>query len=48
MKKLRFFLNKDFDKFMTVQFLDEKGGGVDFGKGIIRLHPTLSVAKKAT
>lgn len=42
MKKIRFYLNKDLDKFMAVQFLNEKAAGVDFGKGIVKLHPDLA------
>lgn len=47
MKKIRFYLNKSFDKFMAVQFLDEKAAGVDFGKGIIKKHPQLKSATQA-
>ena len=46
-KKIRFYLNKDLDKFMALQFLDEKAAGVDFGKGIIKIHPELKKAKKS-
>ncbi|MBU1255651.1 hypothetical protein KKH35_02150, partial [Patescibacteria group bacterium] len=42
MKKIRFYLNKNLDKFMTAQFLNEKAAGVDFGKGIVKLHPDLA------
>ncbi len=42
MKKIRFYLNKDLDKFMALQFLNEKAAGVDFGKGIVKLHPDLA------
>lgn len=45
MKKLRFYLNKEFDKIMAEQFLDEKGGGIDFSRNILRKHPDLKVAK---
>jgi len=41
MNKLRFYLNKKLDKRMTEQFLDERGGGIDFGKRIIKIHPQL-------
>ncbi len=41
MKKIRFYLNKSFDKFMAVQFLNEKAAGIDFGKGIVKKHPQL-------
>jgi len=47
MKKIRFYLNKDLDKFIALQFLDEKAAGIDFGKGIIKIHPKLKKAKKA-
>lgn len=45
MRSVRFFLNKELDKFMVIQFLDESGGGVDFGKNIIKTHPSLKLAK---
>ena len=38
MKKLRFYLNKNLDKFMALQFIDIKAGGVDFGNSIIKDH----------
>lgn len=44
MRKLRFYTNKIFDEIMTDQFLDVKGGGVDFGKGILTIHPKLKAA----
>mgnify|MGYP001104137159 CR=1 FL=1 len=47
MKKIRFYLNKDLDKFIALQFLDEKAAGIDFGKSIIKIHPKLKKAKKA-
>ena len=46
MKKVRFYSNKDLDKFMALQFLDEKAAGVDFGKRIIELHPNLEITKE--
>lgn len=41
MNKLRFYLNKNLDERMAEQFLDERGGGIDFGKGIIKIYPRL-------
>ncbi len=46
MKRLRFFTNKWLDKHMAEVFLDEQGGGIDFGKNIIKLHPALKQAMK--
>ena len=45
MKKLRFCTNKQLDEIMIEQFLHEQGGGIDFGKGVIKLHPRLKLAK---
>jgi len=45
MPKLRFYLNKELDKVMAEQFLDEQGGGVDFSLGIFRTHPKLKNLK---
>jgi len=33
---------------MALQFLDEKGGGVDFGQGIINTHPQLKGIRSLT
>lgn len=41
MNKLRFYTNKQLDEIMTKQFFDERGGGINFGKGIVKLHPKL-------
>jgi len=41
MSKLRFYLSKKLDERMIEQFLNERGGGIDFGKGIIKIHPQL-------
>lgn len=41
MQKLRFHLNKELDKQMAEEFLDTKVGGIDFGQGIVRIHPAL-------
>lgn len=46
-KRLRFYLNKDLDKYMASQFLNEKAGGIDFGAGIIKTHPKLAKAKNS-
>jgi len=46
MKKIRFYTNKDLDKFMALQFLNEKAAGIDFGKNIIKIHPELKKARK--
>lgn len=45
MKKLRFYKNKKLDKIMAEEFLQIQKGGVDFGKGIIKLHPKLKPVK---
>lgn len=45
MKKLRFCTNKQLDEIMVEQFLHEQGGGIDFGKRIIKLHPKLKLTK---
>ena len=45
MNKLRFYLNKKLDKRMAEQFLDVRGGGIDFGEGIIKTHPQLRSIK---
>jgi len=41
MNKLRFYTNKKLDEIMTKQFFDEYGGGISFGKRIVKLHPKL-------
>ena len=41
MNKLRFHLNKKLDERMAEEFLNMHGGGIDFGKGIIKIHPQL-------
>ncbi len=45
MKKLRFCLNKKLDGIMIKEFLNVQGGGIDFGKGIIKTHPKLKSVK---
>ncbi|MDO8435117.1 MAG: hypothetical protein Q7S89_00320 [bacterium] len=48
MKSLRFTTSKWLDKKMTQTFLDERAAGIDFGEGIVHLHPALRVAKNNT
>mgnify|MGYP001589626658 CR=1 FL=1 len=45
MNKLRFYLNKKLDERMAGQFLNMRGGGIDFGEGIIKTHPQLRSVK---
>lgn len=45
MKKLRFYTNEQLDEIMAEQFFHEQGGGIDFGKGIVQLHPKLKSVK---
>lgn len=45
MKKLRFYLNKKLDERMAEEFLDEHGGGIDFGERIVKIHPQLKSVK---
>lgn len=45
MNKLRFSLNKKLDERMAVQFLNVRGGGIDFGDGIVKTHPHLKPVK---
>ena len=45
MPKVRFHINKSLDKLIALQFINEKGGGIDFGRNIIKTHPCLKVAK---
>jgi len=46
MKHIRFYLNKDLDKYVAFQFLHEKAAGVDFGEKIQKDHPYLTIARK--
>ena len=46
MPKLRFKLNKSLDKKVCNSFLFQKAEGVDFGKGIIKIHPELSLIRR--
>ncbi len=41
MPQIKFKLNKGLDKKVANSFLFLKGGGIDFGKGIIKDHPKL-------
>jgi hypothetical protein len=43
--KLKFELNLDLDIDIGTEFLGVQGGGIDFGKHIVELHPDLSLAK---
>ena len=45
MSKLRFYLNKKLDERMAEEFLNVHGGGIDFGEGIVKIHPQLKSAK---
>lgn len=40
--RLKILLNKDFDKRICFDFLNTKAAGIDFGSGVIQLHPKLS------
>lgn len=35
-------INKEFDKIMCLKFIGRKKAGVDFGAGIIKVHPELT------
>jgi hypothetical protein len=39
--KLKVGINKDFDKIICFKFLNRKKAGIDFGEGIIKVHPEL-------
>jgi len=45
MNKLRFYLNKKLDQRMAEEFLNVHGGGIDFGEGIVKIHPQLKSIK---
>lgn len=45
MNKLRFYLNKKLDERMAEEFFNVRGGGIDFGKGIVKIHPQLKYVK---
>ncbi|NCU28604.1 MAG: hypothetical protein EOM85_02965 [Candidatus Moranbacteria bacterium] len=42
MRSLRFYTNKILDEIMIDQFLNETGGGLDFGKSIVKMYPELN------
>lgn len=44
--RLKILLNKDLDKKICFDFLNIKAAGIDFGEGIIQMHPKLSEALK--
>ncbi|MBU3957363.1 hypothetical protein KKI19_03785 [Patescibacteria group bacterium] len=44
--KVKFRLNKALDKEICFAFLKHKKGGLDFGRGIIKVHPSLTSVKK--
>lgn len=46
MKKLRFYTNEILDEIMIDQFLNETGGGLDFGKFIVKMYPELKKARE--
>lgn len=43
--KLKFRLNKTLDKEVCFAFLNHKKGGLDFGKDIVKVHPSLASVK---
>lgn len=45
MNKLRFYLNKKLDERMAEEFLNVCRGGIDFGEGIMKVHPQLKSIK---
>ncbi len=45
---ITFALNKELDKKMTRAFLQVKASGVDFGQGIISLHPALAETRNVS
>ncbi len=38
---IQFRLNKSLDKKMVIEFLDFTTGGINFGKGILNIHPEI-------
>src|ERR1035437_1869498 len=42
--QLKILINKDFDKGICFDFLNTKAACIDFGEGIIQIHPQLSEA----
>lgn len=45
MNKLYLCLNKRLDERMAEEFLKVRGGGIDFGEGIVKIHPQLRLVK---
>lgn len=45
MRKLRFYLNKRLDERIIEEFLNVRGGGIDFSVGILKTHPQLKRVK---
>lgn len=43
---LKVKLNKELDKKVCLQFINFQKSGIDFGKGIITIHPVLGEAKR--
>lgn len=43
---LKVKLNKELDKKVCLQFINFQKSGIDFGKGIITIHPALGEAKR--
>ena len=39
--RLKVGLNKEFDKLICGKFINRKKGGIDFGEGIVKVHPKL-------
>jgi hypothetical protein len=44
--KLKVALNKELDKKVCLQFLNLKKAGVDFGAGIVKVHPSLETIRR--
>lgn len=45
---LKFQINQELDINIATEFLDVKGGGIDFGEHIVELYPELSKAKSTS
>ena len=43
---LKVKLNKELDKKVCLQFINFQKVGIDFGKGIITIHPDIGEAKR--
>jgi len=46
--RVKFKLNKALDKKMALEFLNFKGGGIDFSRGILGIHPEIKILKNLT